>query len=36
MGMTIKVENVYSDGHKSTVVETVEVEPFDDVDELWE
>lgn len=34
--MTIKVENVYSDGHESEQVETVEVEPFEDLEELWE
>lgn len=34
--LKIKVENAYSDGHESTVVETVRVEPFDDIEELWE
>ncbi|GAB1814312.1 hypothetical protein MUNTM_33510 [Mycobacterium sp. MUNTM1] len=34
--LTIKVENAYSDGHESTVIETVEVQPFNDIEELWE
>ena len=36
MPLMIKVENTYSDGHESTVVETVEVQPFNDIEELWE
>lgn len=34
--LTIKVENAYSDGHESEQVEAVQVEPFDDLEELWE
>lgn len=34
--LTIRVENAYSDGHKSKQVETVEVEPFEDLEQLWE
>lgn len=34
--LTIKVENTYSDGHESTVIETVEVQPFNEIEELWE
>ncbi len=36
MALTIKVENAYSDGHESERVETVQVEPFEDLEELWE
>lgn len=36
MTLTIKVENAYSDGHESSVVETVVVQPFNDIEELWE
>ncbi|OMC37690.1 hypothetical protein A5742_08630 [Mycolicibacterium fortuitum] len=34
--LTIRVENAYSDGHTSKRVETVEVEPFEDLEQLWE
>ena len=34
--LTIRVENAYSDGHESQRVQTVEVEPFTDIEELWE
>ena len=34
--LTIRVESAYSDGHCSSSVETVAVEPFADVEELWE
>ena len=36
MTLTLKLENAYSDGHCSTSVETVEVEPVANVEELWE
>ncbi|UQX13395.1 hypothetical protein [Candidatus Mycobacterium methanotrophicum] len=36
MTLTIKVENAYSDGHESEQVETVQVEPSEDLEELWE
>lgn len=36
MTLTLKVENTYSDGHSSTSVETVAVEPVADVEKLWE
>lgn len=36
MTMTIKVENAYSDGHESEQVETIQVLPFEDLEELWE
>lgn len=36
MKLTIKNESAYSDGHESERTETVDVEPFDDMDELWE
>jgi hypothetical protein len=34
--LTIKVENAYSDGHTSKQVKTVEVEPFEELEQLWE
>ncbi|MEW2484523.1 hypothetical protein AB0876_33530 [Mycobacterium sp. NPDC049093] len=34
--LTIRVESAYSDGHTSKRVETVEVEPFEDLEQLWE
>lgn len=34
--LKIKVENAYSDGHESSVVETVKVRPFNDIEDLWE
>lgn len=34
--LKIKVENSYSDGHESEQVEKVQVEPFEDLEELWE
>ncbi|UBV22313.1 hypothetical protein H8Z59_03620 [Mycolicibacterium fortuitum] len=34
--LTIRVENAYSDGHTSKRVETVEVERFEDLEQLWE
>lgn len=36
MTLTLKLENDYSDGHHSESVETVAVEPVDDVEKLWE
>jgi len=36
MTLTVKLENAYSDGHCSESVETVAVEPVDDVEKLWE
>lgn len=34
--LKIKVENTYSDGHESEQVEKVQVEPFEDLEALWE
>lgn len=34
--LKIKVECAYSDGHESTVVETVAIQPVNDREELWE
>lgn len=34
--LTIRVESAYSDGHTSKQVKTVEVEPFEDLEQLWE
>jgi hypothetical protein len=34
--LTIKVDSAYSDGHESQRVENLAVEPFADVEELWE
>jgi hypothetical protein len=34
--LKIKVENTYSDGHESEQVEKVQVEPFEDLEHLWE
>lgn len=34
--LTIRVESAYSDGHISRRTETVEVEPFEDLEQLWE
>ncbi|WP_238958412.1 DUF3846 domain-containing protein [Mycobacterium intracellulare] len=36
MTLTLKLENAYSDGHCSTSVETVAVDPVDNVEKLWE
>ena len=34
--LAIKVESAYSDGHESERVEMVEVDPFEELEELWE
>jgi hypothetical protein len=34
--MRIKVVSAYSDGHESERTETVQVEQFADLDEMWE
>lgn len=34
--LSIKVENAYSDGHESERVETVQVAPFSDLEQLWD
>lgn len=36
LALSIEVENHYSDGHQSKRVESVEVDPFDDMEGLWE
>ncbi|MCT7373279.1 hypothetical protein [Mycolicibacterium llatzerense] len=36
MKLTIKSESAYSDGHESERIETVDIEPFEDIEELWE
>lgn len=35
MTLTIKVENAYSDGYESEHVETIQVSPFEDLEERW-
>ncbi|WP_232527001.1 hypothetical protein [Mycobacterium intracellulare] len=34
--LSIRVENAYSDGHESERVETVQVAPFGDLEQLWD
>ncbi len=34
--LRVQVENTYSDGHQSERVQEIQVEPFDDLEELWE
>lgn len=34
--LTFTVESAYSDGHSSKRTETAELEPFEDLEELWE
>lgn len=36
MMLTIKVENAYSDGHQSEHVETIQLTPFGELEELWD
>lgn len=34
--LRVQVENTYSDGHQSERVQEIQVEPFEDLEELWE
>lgn len=36
IGLVIKVECAYSDGHESVRVQEVEIASFGDLDQLWE
>lgn len=36
IGLIVKVENVYSDGHQSETTETVELADVASIDELWD